>query len=66
MVNIVMTFCRFARDANLNPVGDPMYAQVRGRDEGEINASVQTMRWENDMVKFTPWNFVRLDSVEVI
>lgn len=66
MTDIVMTFCRFRKDKDYNAVGDPQYAQIRGKDATEINQTVAGMRLNNDMVKFTPWQFVRLDSVEVV
>ena len=66
MVEIVMTFCRFRRDENFNPIGYPQYAQIRGTSVKNINAEVQTLRDSNEINKWTPWTFVRVDSVEVI
>lgn len=66
MIDIVMTFCRFRKDENFQTVGEPLYQQIRGRDSTEINQIVSGMRLNNDMVKFTPWQFVRVDSVEVV
>ena len=66
MVEIVMTFCRFKKDEDYRAVGEPLYQQIRGKDSTEINQIVSGMRLNNDMVKFTPWQFVRVDSVEVV
>ena len=66
MIDIVMTFCRFRKDENFRAVGDPLYERISGRDSTEINQIVAEMRLNNDMVKYTPWQFVRLDSVEVV
>lgn len=66
MVEIVMTFCRFKKDKDYRAIGEPLYKRIRGRDSTEINQIVSGMRLNNDMVKFTPWQFVRLDSVEVV
>lgn len=65
--DIVMTFSRWTKDASGAIVGKhPQYAQIRGKDAAEINQTVAGMRLNNDMVKYTPWQFVRLDSVEVV
>lgn len=61
MSEIVVTFNRFKVDENFRPVGDPIYTQVRGATDSEVNAAVQTLRWENEVTKYTPYNFVRLD-----
>ena len=66
MVEIVMTFSRFRRDENFNPVGYPQYAQIRGTSAKGINAEVQTLRDSNEMDKYTPWSFVRVDELEVV
>jgi len=66
VVEIVMTFCRFKKDKNFNPIGYPQYIQIRSHSAKGINAEVQMLRDGNDVVKFTPWSFVRLDSVEVV
>lgn len=66
MIDIVMTFCRFRKDKNFNAVGDPLYTQIRGQNATEINQIVDGMRLNNDMVKYTPWQFVRLDSAEAV
>lgn len=61
MSEILLTFNRFKVDENLRPVGDPIYTQVRGETDDEVNALVQALRWENEVTKYTPYNFVRLD-----
>lgn len=66
MIDIVMTFCRFRKDENFHVVGEPLYERIHGKDSTEINQTVAGMRLNNDMVKYTPWQFVRLDSVEVV
>lgn len=67
MFDIVMTLSRWKKDADGSIAGDyPQYAQIRGKSASEINETVQSMRLNNEMDKFTPWRFVRLDSVEVI
>lgn len=65
--DIVMTLSRWKKNENGELVGDnPQYAQIRGKTATEINQTVAGMRLNNDVVKFTPWQFVRLDSVEVV
>lgn len=67
MIDIVMTLSRWKKDENGKVAADyPQYAQIRGKTASEINETVQGMRLNNDMVKYTPWQFVRLDSVEVV
>ena len=68
-----MTFCRFKKDEEYRAVVEAKYAellalyrQIRGRDSTEINQIVTGMRLNNDMAKYTPWQFVRLDSVGVV
>lgn len=66
MVEIVMTFYRYRVDENYKPVGYPQYAQIRGNGAKSINAEVQMLRDGNEMNKYTPWSFARVDSVEVV
>lgn len=67
MVQIVMTFCRFRHDENFKAVGDPQYAQIRSTGGAKgINAEVQMLRDSNEMDKYTPWTFVRVDELEVV
>lgn len=67
MIGIVMTFCRFRHDENFTPVGNPQYAQIRSTGGAEgINAEVQMLRDSNEMDKYTPWTFVRVDELEVV
>ena len=66
MVEIVMTFCRFKKDEDYRAIGEPLYQQIRGRDSTEINQIVSGMRLNNDMAKYTPWKFVRVDSVGAV
>lgn len=63
-MEILMTFCRFRRDENGNPVGEPLYTQVRGKSDDEVNARVMTMRWDNEMDKYTPYTFVRVNILK--
>lgn len=66
MVEITMTFNRFRVDENYKPFGYPQFVKIRGINALGINAEVQALRDRNDLSKWTPWNFVRMDSVEVI
>ena len=71
MMEIVMTFYRFKhalieKTARFEITSDePEFVEVCGNSVDEINEKVQHMRDNNDLVKYTPWRFVRLDSVEV-
>lgn len=60
-MEILMTFNRFKVDENFRAVGDPIYTQVRGSTDDEVNALLQELRRENEVTKYTPYNFVRLD-----
>lgn len=67
MVKIVMTFCRFRHDENFKIVGEPQYAQIQSTGGAKgINAEVQILRDSNEMDKYTPWNFVRVDELEAV
>ena len=66
MVLITMTFNRFQVDENYKLIGEPQFVTVRGVGALGINAEVQRLRDHNDLGKWTPWSFARVDSMEVV
>lgn len=66
MTEVVLTFNRFKVDKDFKPYGMPEYYKVGGIRAEDINALVRQMRDINEMDKYTPWTFVRVDELEVV
>lgn len=68
MVEIVMTFSRWKKDERgaIAKGSYPQYAQIRGHSVRGINAEVQALREGNELDKYTPWDFVRVDELEAL
>lgn len=65
-MTVKLSLYRWAIDKNYKYVGDqPEYCLVCGNSVEEVNKNIQELRNNNDVTKFTPWQFDRVVDLEV-